>query len=53
MPSSRAPTVITTKDRQNVIWARIREPLPKGICTWENSTSSDRPMTISGISMGR
>ena len=44
---------MTTKDRQKVMWARIRDPLPRGICAWENSTSRDRPITISGIRMGR
>ena len=53
MPSRRAPTVMTTKLRQNVMCAIISVGLPSGMPVCENSTSSDSPMTISGIRMGR
>ena len=52
-PSSRAPTVMITKEIQKVMWAMIRVVFPRGTPVWENSTSRDRPMTISGIRMGR
>src|SRR5687767_3861798 len=54
-PDSRALTVTTTKDRQNITWAITIVTKPRMLSTpaATNIASSDDPMTTSGVAMGR
>ncbi len=55
MPASRALTVTTTKDRQNMMWAIriVQKPSTPAKPALTNSASRDEPITISGVAIGR
>ena len=55
MPASRARTVTTTNDRQNMMWATriVQNPSWPAKPAATNSASSDEPSTISGAAIGR
>ncbi len=53
MPAARARTVMATYEMQNVTWAIEswpKEPVLSN--SWRKNSSSERPMTISGVTIG-
>ncbi|MFC7482491.1 hypothetical protein ACFQX7_24165 [Luedemannella flava] len=53
MPASRAFTVTTTNDTQNITCAMSTVTKPSGMPAETNRASSDEPMTTSGVAIGR